>query len=85
MVALFHQKFNDLISKEMPALLLRSLGIILDKQTSFEKTTKQYEKIVAGYYALFGIHDQLCTDLMAKLRDCTTTKFNLALLKFATE
>jgi len=69
----------------MPALLSRSLGMILDKQTSFEKITKQYEKIVTGYYALNGNHDQLCKDLMAKLRDSTTNKLNLALLKFATE
>ena len=59
--------------------------MLLDKQSPFEKTTKQYDKVVAGYFTMFGSHEQLCTDLLAKLRESTATKCNLALLKYATE
>jgi len=40
---------------------------------------------VAGYFSLFGNHEQFCADILAKMRDSTVSKCNLALLKYATE
>lgn len=69
----------------MPVFLQRSLTILFEKFTPFEKNTKQYDKIVAGYQALYSDNHQLCTDLLAKLRESTLTKCNLAMLKYVTE
>lgn len=63
----------------------RSLLTLLERPIPFERSVNQYDRVVAGYFCLFGSHDQLCSDLMDKLRESTTSKCNLALLKFATE
>lgn len=84
-VGLFQAKFEDLIEKQMPSFLQRSLTILLEKTTPFEKNTKQYDRIVAGYQTMYNGHQQLCSDLLAKTRESTITKCNLALLKYVTE